>query len=259
MDMHPTDYEQYVKITGREPTKEAVTAYTDLVNVRHMFKNGPLGHDMLINMVARLGLKVRSAPGKKALNSVADWDLLPTDGSVLVEVRMNGDWQPAKYRGKIASGTLGVEMMDEPGKIVELARATADLVRVVHRDAFAKENEAKKTEEPAAEFDESQYISQPEEDLAEDFVEAEPALIDIDLDATDWNSVAKGEAVYIEKEDGSFEEGKFAAVTTVKMDVKGETREFIKVLATAEGDSGPGEYFEEQITLADLSTVADPE
>ena len=258
MDMHPTDYEQYVKITGREPTAEATAAYTDLVNVRHMFKNGPLGFDMLINMVARLGLKFRSAPGKKALNSVADWDLLPTDGSVMVEVRMNGDWQPARFRGKVAGGTLGVEMVDEPGRIVELARATPDLVRVLQQGTFEKEIKAKE-EEAGPEFDESKYVNDAEEDSAEDFVEAEPALIDIDLDATDWNSVAKGEAVYIEKEDGSFEEGKFAAVTTVKMDVEGETREFIKVLATAEGESGPGEYFEEQVTLADLSAVADTE
>jgi hypothetical protein len=257
MDMHPTDYEQYIKITGREPTAEVTEAYTKLVNVRHMFKNGPIGFDMLINMVARLGIKFRSAPGKKELHSVADWDLLPTDGSILVEVRMNGDWLPAKYRGKIASGTLGVEMMDEPGRIVELARATKDLVRVVQQGTFARENEAKKDiTAAAAEFDESQYIADIEEDPTEDFVDPDPQLVDIDLDSTDWNSVSQGDAVYIENEDGSFAEGKFAAVTTVKMDVKGETREFVKVLATPHGDSGPGEYFEEQVTLADLSAVA---
>ena len=64
--------------------------------------------------------------------------------------------------------------------------------------------EVKNKEETTPEFDESQYIKDIEEDPTEDFIDPEPQLVDIDLDSTDWNAVAKGDAVYIEKEDGSF-------------------------------------------------------
>ena len=138
MEFHPADFENYVKITGNDPTPEAHAAYVDLIHVRHMFVSGELGYDHLINMVARLGIPFRGAPKPLELEEgQVDWSAFPGDGSVIVMVKMYGDWQPGRYWGRVEGGTLGVEMEDNPGNIIEINRTTPDLIRLGTKQPFA--------------------------------------------------------------------------------------------------------------------------
>ena len=257
MEFHPTDFEQYVKITGHPPTEEASEAYAKLVTVRHRFQTGPVGYDNLINMAFRLDIPFKAAPPKKTIMN-SDWESLPADGSARVEVMMYGDWQPARYRGKIAGGTIAVEMENEPGHIVELTRTTSDLVRIIESDPFEQ------TEDPALEAisplartfkedEEREYAT--DEDMDDDEPD-EPETIDID-NHVNWASINKGETVYVEQEDGVIVTGSYVGMTTVKVSTgdDDDAIEVTKIMVTPEGDSGPAEYYEDQITIADISAI----
>ena len=257
MEFHPTDFEQYVKITGHPPTAEASEAYAKLVRVRHMFQTGPVGYDNLINMVFRLDIPFKAEPPKKTtMNS--DWESLPADGSARVEVMMYGDWQPARYRGKIAGGTIAVEMENEPGHIVELTRTTSDLVRIVESDPFeqAQDPTLGDITPLARTFVEEEAGDYSAEDDLDDDEPGEPETIDIDSHIN-WADINKGEAVYIEQEDGAIVTGSYVGMTTVKVSTDGsdDAIEVTKIMVTPEGDSGPAEYYEDQITIADISAI----
>ena len=269
MEFHPTDYEQYVKITGNDPTQEAYEAYGQLVLVRHMFESGPVGYDHLIIMVRDLDIPFRASPVPKKVVLDANWDSLPDDGSVMVEVFMYGGWQPARYRGRVEGGTLAVEMGDNPGVLVELARSPGDLVRIIQQDPFtgvvSEEDDDMDARAKAFEEAEKNYIPTGEE--PSDFDEEEDVVptMSIEDTDTDWGSGKKGEAVYLETESGESVSGQFVSMSRVKMRVEDseDEVEVLRIMATPDGDSGPIEYFEDQVTVvgtfADLSAVAAPE
>ena len=258
MEFHPTDFEQYVKITGHPPSSEVSEEYFKLVRARHMFQTGPIGYDHLIQMVARLSIPFRGKPPQK-VTMTADWSSLPEDGSAKVEVMMYGEWQPARYRGKVAGGTIAIEMTNEPGHIVELTRTTSDLVRIVESDPFEQATNPRLEDiSPlAASFEEAEKNYYPTDDEPDDYEEpAEPETIDLDNNV-DWSRINKGEEVYIEGEDGEIVTGNYIGMTTVKISPDGsdDDIEVTKIMATPEGESGPAEYYEDQITVADIGAI----
>ena len=265
MEFHPADYENYVKITGNDPTPEAHAAYVELIHVRHMFVSGELGYDHLISMVARLGIPFQGAPKPLELQEgQVDWSSIPGDGSVVVEVQMFGGWQPGVYWGRIDGGTLGVEMDDNPGKIVEMTRSTPDIIRLSskkpYRGIVAPGREDMDARARAIEDEEESAHKSLDEDIEEDEELVVPE-VDIDDQGLDWSVVSKGVDVYIEEEDGEIKTGSFVGITRVAREAEGdeEPKELTKIVVRPEGEDADIEYFEGQVIVADLGAVTNVE
>ncbi len=260
MEFHPADFENYVKITGNDPTPEAHAAYVDLIHVRHMFVSGELGYDHLINMVARLGIPFRGAPKPLELEEgQVDWSAFPGDGSVIVMVKMYGDWQPGRYWGRVEGGTLGVEMEDNPGNIIEINRTTPDLIRLGTKQPFADagtlDREDMDARAKAIDEEESAQGSL-DEDIEEDEELSVPE-VDIEERGPDWSTVNQGVDVYVEEEDGEIKTGAFVGVTRVAYEAEGdeEPQEITKIVVRPEGEDADIEYFEGQVIVADLGAI----
>lgn len=260
MEFHPADYDNYIKITGSEPTPESHAAYADLIHVRHMFVSGELGYDHLIHMVARLGIPFRGAPKPIELEEgQVDWSMFPGDGSVLVMVKMYGDWQPGRYWGRVEGGTIGVEMEDNPGNVIEINRTTPDLIRLAPKQPFAGaislDREDMDARAQAIDEEESAQKSL-EEDIDEDEELVVPE-VDIDDQGTDWSVVNQGADVYVEEEDGEIKTGAYVGITRVAYEAEGdeEPQEITKIVVRPEGEDADIEYFEGQVIVADLAAA----
>ena len=73
--------------------------------------SGPIGTVAIIDMLRRLG---RRSPEAKKPDPKTDWESLPIDGTVRVEARYFGDWQPGTFLGFGDYKVLMIRLDDSP-------------------------------------------------------------------------------------------------------------------------------------------------
>jgi hypothetical protein len=89
--------------------------------------SGPLGALALIAMLRALDLGPKPDPDQPAR---IDWRQYPDDGTVRVEARYFGGWQPGVFLGFIANGTLAIRLDNQEG----IAECRYDIVRLAPVD-----------------------------------------------------------------------------------------------------------------------------
>lgn len=89
--------------------------------------SGPLGALALIAMLRALDLGPKPDQDQPAR---IDWRQYPDDGTVRVEARYFGGWQPGVFLGFIANGTLAIRLDNQEG----IAECRYDIVRLAPVD-----------------------------------------------------------------------------------------------------------------------------
>lgn len=112
--MHnPQDEEMLQRILGKtEIPQDVEMEYALRARMYHCAgHSGPLGGAMLVDLVRHLGYSRQLEPAKP---EAIEWRRLPQDGSVRVEAKFFGEWQPGVFLGFVAAGTLAVKLDDDP-------------------------------------------------------------------------------------------------------------------------------------------------
>ena len=188
--------------------------------------SGPLGPLALIDLIRFCGIK---PPDAKPVEQVIDWMTMPHDGSVRVESRFFGSWEPGVYMGYVENGTLAVRLDADP----TIRECRRDMVRLSalpapKGDTVSLSGETQdKPDARAALLDSKPVISLPgiesvEPDEIPEAYLAKPPNVDPDYltvdpaeipawkskDVVDWASVKPGEDVWVEGRD-DLVDGKF--------------------------------------------------
>jgi hypothetical protein len=115
----PQDEEALKRLLGVNEVPDNVKAeYEIRIGMFHRGagERGPLGGIGLVDMLRSLGL-CSPQPHEKE-NAGVDWRSLPTDGSIRIEAKYFGGWQPGIYLGLVQWGTLAIRL-DEDVKVKE--------------------------------------------------------------------------------------------------------------------------------------------
>lgn len=150
MSINPTDYESLRRIAGFEAIPKAVEKEYELrCRMFHRDgQSGPLGTAMLVDMLRALDYVAPKTATAEA--GGIEWGSFPTDGSIRVQARYFGDWQPGVFVRMESEGMLGIRLDDD-----EMVReCRRDIVRLVTNQADPTDevnmNKQARSEEPSA-------------------------------------------------------------------------------------------------------------
>jgi hypothetical protein len=213
--IHPNDEQSLIRLLGTSDIpKEVLDECAMRTRMYHADGNsGPLRTLALIDMLRFLGKK---PPAPVIPKSAVDWRMYPQDGTVRVEARFFGAWQPGVFLGFVQGGTLAVRL-DGDAMIKECNASIVRLAEYVTTEDLAHKEEAQASEEEKPDARVA-LLEQPKK-ADEEVEDVEPPK--------DFAALKEGDLVYAEYE-GEIHEAKYVSQSeegvTVVLDGETEPR-----------------------------------